>query len=475
MKLIDNFLNGITMYRLVLYCLFFLLVITLVLSFFGLLSFRPIDLIISATFLTVLCWVTNKVFAFIFKAQTNLESVYITALILVLIMTPIQRYSDLIPMSLVAVLSQASKYILVINKKHIFNPAALAVAFLAVTNLGGASWWVGNTYMMPFVFLGGLLVVRKLRRFSLVLSYLAVSLTSVLFSPKIILESPLLFFAFIMLTEPQTTPPTKIKQVLYGLLVGVTNSFITPEIALLLGNIFSYIVSPKEKLILILREKQKIAPDTYDFIFKQDKKLNYLPGQYMEWTYAHKNPDQRGVRRYFTLSSSPTEQDLKIGIKFYPNASSFKQSLVSSNSGDTIIASQLSGEFTLPKDSSQKLAFIAGGIGVTPFRSMIKYLLDQDEKRDIILLYSNKTAKDIVYKALFNQANKKLGIKTIYINTETEGFIDDKKIKKEVPDFKDRIFYISGPHSMVDAFEKTLKEMGLSNRQIKIDFFPGYA
>lgn len=453
MKLIDDFLNGITMYRLVLYALIFLVLVATV--------FSSINLLFSAAFLIATCWVTNKIFANIFKAPTNLESIYITALILALIVTPFQNYRDLIPLGLVAVLSQASKYLLAINKKHIFNPAAFAVAILAITGLGGASWWVGNTYMLPLVLFGGLLIVRKVRRFSLVLSF---SLVSIILQQPF-LTGPLLFFAFIMLTEPQTTPPTKFKQIIYGSLVGAATYFVTPEVALLLGNIFSYIVSPKEKLLLKLKEKIQIAQDTYDFVFGLDKKLVFLPGQYMEFTLGHKNPDSRGNRRYFTLSSSPTEQDLKIGIKFYPNASSFKKSLVSSNPGDTIVASQLTGEFNLPKDPSKKLAFIAGGIGATPFRSMIKYLLDKKEKRDITLLYSCNSESDFVYRDILNHIN------TIYV----VGHLEPKVITREVPDYKDRIFYISGPHSMVDAFEKTLKEMGLSSNQIKIDFFPGYA
>lgn len=106
---------------------------------------------------------------------------------------------------------------------------------------------------------------------------------------------------------------------------------------------------------------------------------------------------------------------------------------------------------------------------------MIKFLLDTNEKRDIILLYLSKTTKEFIYKDIFDSAKNKLGIKTVYVATDIMGFIDEKMIKAEVSDFKDRYFYISGPHSMVDAFEKTLAEMGVPSNKIKIDFFPGYA
>ncbi len=475
MKIIDDFLNNITMYRLMLYFLLVLLALAAILAFFNLLPFKFISLIFSAVFLVFICWVTNKLFAKAFNAPTNLESVYITALILSLIITPINSLSQVPHLSVVGILAISSKYILAINKKHIFNPAAVGVFLSFLIFKFGASWWVGNIYMLIPVLIGGLLVVKKMQRFSLVLTFFTVYVilngSNIV---KTIVESPIFFFAFIMVTEPQTTPPKRNLQMLYGGLIGLLTVYQPLETALLLGNIFSYIVSPKEKLVLKLKEKIQLAPSIYEFIFGlDDKKFDYKAGQYMEWTLAQKNPDSRGSRRYFTLAVSPREDNLRIGIKLYPNPSSFKKGLMGMKKGDKIIASQLSGEFNLPKDPNKKLIFIAGGIGITPFKSMVKYLLDIGEKRDIVLLYSNKTAADIVYKDIFDEAFQKLGIKTFYVNTDTTGFINEDLIRKEVPDFEERSFYISGPHSMVDTFEKMLR--GMKVDKIKVDFFPGYA
>src|SRR5581483_5335099 len=95
MKYIDNFLNGITMYRLLLYYLIFLLVVAFGLSFFEVLSFNPLAIAGNAMFFVAICWITNTIFAKTFGAPTNLESVYITALILSLIVAPIRSYHDL--------------------------------------------------------------------------------------------------------------------------------------------------------------------------------------------------------------------------------------------------------------------------------------------------------------------------------------------------------------------------------------------
>lgn len=88
------------------------------------------------------------------------------------------------------------------------------------------------------------------------------------------------------------------------------------------------IVSPKTKLIPILKDKIMVASSTMDFVFSPGQKLVYQPGQYMEFTLPHNATDSRGSRRYLTLASSPTESDLRIGVKFYENGSSFKKALL---------------------------------------------------------------------------------------------------------------------------------------------------
>src|ERR1039458_3314614 len=160
LSMIDNFLNKTTMYRLVLYYLLGLLLAALALSLIGILPYSPVGLLYSVFFITLLCWIVNMVSAWIFKVPTNVESVYITALILALIMTPIKTldiaYFGFIAWA--AVWSETSKYILAINRKHIFNPAAFAVALTAITINQSASWWVGTLWMLPFVIAGGILI-----------------------------------------------------------------------------------------------------------------------------------------------------------------------------------------------------------------------------------------------------------------------------------------------------------------------------
>jgi ferredoxin-NADP reductase len=507
--LIDNVLNRITMYRFVLYYLISLVVAAAALSLFGLLPFQPIDLLASTAVLVLVCWIANTLFAKVFRVPPNTESLYITAFILALIITPrsFSRHfaGGFALLVWAGVWAMASKYVLAIRRKHLFNPAAVAVVLTALTLNQAASWWVGTLPMMPFVLAGGLLVARKIARFDLILSFVgaacAVTLGATLAkgtgvlpaTGQLFADTPILFFAFVMLTEPLTTPPVRTRRIMYGAVAGCLFAsplhfgqvFATPELALLAGNVLSYLMSPKARYLLRLKARTQLAPDTYDFRFTGDRRLRFRPGQYLEWTLAHSRPDNRGNRRYFTIASSADEREVRIGVKFYPAASSFKRTLLAMRPGNAIVASQLAGEFVLPANRREKLVFMAGGIGITPFRSMIRHLLDHREERPITVLYSNRTAQEIVYADVLEEARERLGIETVYTLTDASsvppdwqggtGRVDAEMIAKAVPDYRERTFYLSGPRSLVVGFEEVLRTIGIPKKRIKTDFFPGFA
>ena len=487
-----------------LYYLVALLVVAVLLSMFGYLPYDPAAIIFSTAVITGICWVANKIFAQVFNAPENVESIYITAFILALIIAPVasKDFAGIGFLVFASAWAMACKYIFAIGRKHIFNPAAFAVALSAIAINQSATWWVGgNLQLLPIVFLGGLLIVRKIQRFDLIASFSVVALaTAIAMSApnnfmqpvaQTLLHSSFFFLAFVMLTEPLTTPPGRTMRIIYGAIVGfffvpsihIGSFYFTPELALLIGNLFSYAVSPKGRLMLTLSSIRSIGTDAYEYAFASDRKLAFAPGQYLEWTLGHHFPDDRGNRRYFTIASSPTEKDIALGVKFYDPPSTFKRALGEMKVGDTISASHLAGSFVLPKDPKQKLVFIAGGIGITPFRSMVQYLLDKNEARSVVLLYANKKAEDIGYRDIFDRAQSKLGIKTVYFATGEKGpvpgvyteSLSASAIVREVPDYRDRMYYLSGPHTMVSAFEKTLRDMGVPRRKIKVDFFPGFA
>lgn len=504
--IIDDFLNSITTYRLTLYYLIGLVSAAVLLSFLGILSYNPLEIVIDAGIVVGACYVFNLIFAKLFGAVTNIESVFITALILVLII-PTKFPNNLSFFLLASFFAMGSKYLVTIEKQHIFNPAAAAVAGIALLSAEhSATWWVGTVPMLPFVLAGGLLLVRKIEREDLVFIFISVYLfltsvssffhTGSLYSiittlQTSVFRSPLLFFAFVMLTEPLTSP-TRVKfQRYYGLLVAFLYSTsqlrflglaLTPEIALCSGNIFSYVVNSKYKFFLTLKEKMQISPDTFVFNFGKVSNFNFVPGQYMEWTLPHKGTDSRGNRRYFSIASSPSE-DLMIAVKFYEHQSSYKRELLSMDSQKQIIASSLSGDFVLPKNSNIPVAFIAGGVGIAPFRSIIQDVIGRNQKVDIVLIFANRTKEDILFPDLLEKA-RIYGVRTVYTLTDDKsippdwsgerGRISPEMIARVIPDYKIRTFYLSGPAPMVKSYENILNSMGISKNQVVVDYFPGY-
>ena len=504
-KLVDDFLDHITMYRLVLYYLLGLVAVAIAVSFTGALPVDPLDLALSVVLVVAVCWVTNWAFVWVFEVPESRDSVLITALILVLIMNP-AHWTDIDPIGALvfaSVWAMAGKYIFAIGRRHIFNPAALAVVLTGFLLNQPATWWVaGNATLLPFVLIGGLLTARKLKRGAMVASCVIATAVVLLLTSSpgagdwaaivnTVVYSPLLFMAFVMLTEPSTTPPGRRARIVYGGIVGILlaptlhigSIYFTPEVALLIGNVFAYLVSPKRRFALTLKRVERSAATAYDFVFGSDRPLSFAPGQYLEFALGLPHGDSRGNRRYFTIASAPTEDSVRLGVKFNANPSAFKKALAAMKPGDTIFASGRAGDFVLPADPDAKLAFLAGGIGITPFRSMFRFLLDNHEIRPIVMLYAAEKPEDLAYRDVIARARRELGVRTAYtVAHEPEalpgahhGFIDEAFLVGEIPDYAERTFYVSGPRAMVAACERVLHRLGIPASRIKTDFFPGFA
>jgi ferredoxin-NADP reductase len=142
-----------------------------------------------------------------------------------------------------------------------------------------------------------------------------------------------------------------------------------------------------------------------------------------------------------------------------------------------VIASQRAGDFILPVDPKQKIGWIAGGIGVTPFVSQAASLQAKGEVRDIFLLYAVATAKDTAY---YQDLVRVARVVPVVGGGEVptggrSGFVTEAVIRECVPDYVERLWYVSGPPPMVNAVEKALAKLGVAKKCIKTDFFPGLA
>jgi len=510
MQHVDRFLNRFTMYRLTLYYLAALLALGFGLSFFGVVSGGPVAVVSTTGILLASCWLANLLLSRIWKVRANPESSLITALILALISGPVSVLADprhAAVLALSGAAAVASKYLLAFRRQHALNPAAFGAFISAVAFGTYATWWVGNAAMLPLVAVGGFLLVRKISRFRFLGAFLlafVVSMAALSFAQGLSLgmvlqsvgfvfrQSALVFFAVVMLTEPMTSPKRLALQVLYGAIVAflyqplltMFGQNLTPEEALLVGNLFSFFVSPSRKLKLSLKGRKEEGTGITSFTFPRPPAFSYRAGQYMEWGLPIRRADSRGTRRYFSLASSPTEPDLLIAARIPTDPSSYKEALERLSVGDRILAGELGGDFVLPRDPRVPLAFIAGGIGITPVRAMIRHMLDTGEGRDIVLFYSNRTEQEIAFRCVFDEAARTAGLHAVYTLTDLarvrpswcggRGPIDADMIRTEAPGYASRRFYISGPPAMVNGMKAVLRSMGVHRGNIRSDSFTGY-
>lgn len=230
---------------------------------------------------------------------------------------------------------------------------------------------------------------------------------------------------------------------------------------------------------VIFDHSQPEAANIRTFYFRPERPLQYTAGQFIELTIKHLHPDNRGIKRWFTLSSSPTEEFLSITTKFAgkDTSSSFKKTLFKLKPGAKLQMSNPMGDFVLPKLIQTPLVFVAGGIGITPFHSILGWLADTRETRPIKLLYGVRTEEEIIFQHTFDRARQHA---TIVVNEPTSAWGGERGqlsaeliLGLEKPN-EDTLVYVSGPEPMVESLEKDLKKAGLRKQQFVGDFFPNY-
>ncbi len=232
------------------------------------------------------------------------------------------------------------------------------------------------------------------------------------------------------------------------------------------------------------------AEDVKSYCLALEEPFNFKPGQYVGVILDVKD-DPRGPVRPFSIASSPTEKDLLIVATKMTN-SPYKKKMDSLKEGGEVSIRGPFGRFVMEEDYSKPVVMLAGGIGITPLRSMIKYSSDKKLPLKIILLYSNKTAEGIAFKEeLDNLAKINKNIKVVYTITRTDeskdeskqkwagriGRIDENMIKENVHginDINNCIFYIVGPGSMVDDMLNKLNNMKVPKENIRFEVFTGY-
>lgn len=223
---------------------------------------------------------------------------------------------------------------------------------------------------------------------------------------------------------------------------------------------------------LKLLEKKVETQGIETFIFQPQEAVTWKAGQFFHYVLHHEPTDDRGSDRWFTNSAAPFENVVRITTRFTDEKrSTFKKALRNLPVGESIEVSDLDGDFTLD-DPNKQYVFIAGGIGVTPFRSIIKELDHGGQPINITLLYANRD-QQIAFKDEFEAIAKNHPEFQIHYIFSPE-HVGESKIRQFVPDITQPIFYVSGPEPMVESLGNMLKSMGIAEDHIKQDWFPGY-
>lgn len=224
-------------------------------------------------------------------------------------------------------------------------------------------------------------------------------------------------------------------------------------------------------MIATLIKRTNLTGDIYSFDFSIPKSLKHIPGQYVNLTIKHDNPDDRHQERWFSVSSQPLDDQFQITTRFFGDkSSSFKRALMKLIPGDTIDVSDPMGDFIMPMDQSRDLLFVAAGIGITPFLSMLKYLVSHAEKRNVYLFYAARSRDQLV-----NIDNLKSVIKEIdYFIDQDNKRLSSKIILEKAKTLSNPLVYLAGPEKMTESFRDELVSLGFNREDIVGDYFDGY-
>ncbi len=233
-----------------------------------------------------------------------------------------------------------------------------------------------------------------------------------------------------------------------------------------------------------LISKKDVAEGTTSFRFKKPEGFVFKAGQSIDLTLV--NPpetDAEGNTRAFSISAAPSDAELMITTRMRDTA--FKRVLKNADAGLKVEIAGPFGSFTLHEKQSRPAIMLVGGIGITPFHSM---LIDATEKglpHKIYLFYSNRRPEDAAFLSELQDLQKKNpNFKFIPTMTDMEksaqpwngetGYVTREMIEKHVPNREDAVYYSAGPAAMVAAMRKIVEGMGVSADDFKTEEFTGY-
>jgi len=502
-------LGRVSMYRLVASSLGLLAVISLVLSFAGLVGPQPLEMAASAVVLVVACAAADLGAQSVLRMPRRLESSTITAAILFFVLRPTLDPAGLAGLAVAGIVASLSKYVLVWRGRHVFNPAATGAAVLTIVSiwlpdLGSSAWWVGSPVLAVPVIVLGVAVLWRTEKLGVVALFWVVAIvvaftrTSTQFVAagfpvnvpavltQVVLASPFLFLGAFMLSEPLTLPPRRAQQYAVAALVGVLAGWPLPlgditlgqERALLVGNLLAFFFCLRAAVRLRVQGRRDATPTVRELTFTAHRPFAFSPGQYLELDVPHRRPDARGTRREFSIVSAPEDlPEVRIAFKD-GSASTYKRALTAVERGSTLAVTGVWGDFVLPSRPTSPVLMVAAGIGVTPFISQLRHLVATGQRRDAVLVYVVSDPSELAFRDDIVAS----GIRVVVFSRDEPrelptGWtwagpdrVDADGLLRAVPDIAERAAYVSGPPALIAALTPALSRA----KSLTTDAFAGY-
>jgi len=225
---------------------------------------------------------------------------------------------------------------------------------------------------------------------------------------------------------------------------------------------------------ILLKGQQDVAAGTLAFRFAKPSGFAFKPGQAITLLLTDPPPEANSKQRIFSLVSAPFEADLVIATRMR-EGSAFKRALMHLPAGAKLRLKGPRGAMTLHEDRSRAAVFIAGGIGITPFMSMLRQAAHDRLDQRLLLICSNRRPEDTPFRAELQGLALQYGyFRMLARMTEKDGFVDAATIKGFVGDAAAPVYYLAGPPAMVDAMKAVLRGAGVGDADVQSEQFYGY-
>lgn len=232
-----------------------------------------------------------------------------------------------------------------------------------------------------------------------------------------------------------------------------------------------------------IKETREVAKGTLLVTFDLlGREVDFEPGQYFFVTLPDLGyEDDKGLRRHITVVTSPNERGI-LGLCTRLRDTAFKRTLAELEVGADVEVEEPKGKWVLPRETDRPYVFIAGGIGITVFRCMLRYIAEEGLSHRVTLFYSNRDRESTAFLdelAELERGNPNLRV--VLTMTEDPGWEGEtRRIDADVlrdhleDDLGSFVYLIAGPPGMVESMENVLREAAVPEEQVRPEKFSGY-